>query len=160
MAKKFSQAQKDKISDSCKDSWKDPTKRVEQKKRIEARRLLKHTISDRIEPPNPLNIENARQAPIYVGIDEIKKDARQILLDVFIEYLFMRGRRPLREILNNIEKAILIRVLSHVNGNQGKAAKFLGLKYTTLHEKIKKYNIKFIKKIMVAKIEKKNAQDK
>ena len=160
MAKKFSQAQKDKISDSCKDSWKDPTKRVEQKKRIEARRLLKHTISDRIEPPNPLNIENARQAPIYVGIDEIKKDARQILLDVFIEYLFMRGRRPLREILNNIEKAILIRVLSHVNGNQQKAAKFLGLKYTTLYEKIKKYNIKFLKKIMVVEIEKKNAQDK
>jgi len=74
MAKKHSQAQKDKISDSCKDSWKDPTKRVEQKKRIEAKRLLKHTISDRIEPPNPLNIENARQALI----DEIKKLDEQL----------------------------------------------------------------------------------
>jgi len=69
MAKKLSQVQKDKISDSCKDSWKDPTKGVEQKKRIEAKKLLKHAVPDRIESPSPLNIEAARQALI----DEIKK---------------------------------------------------------------------------------------
>ncbi len=69
MAKKFSQAHRDKISASCEDSWKDPSRRVEQKKRIEAKRLLKHTISDRIESPGPLNIEAARQALI----DEMKK---------------------------------------------------------------------------------------
>ena len=69
MAKKFSQAHRAKISASCKDSWEDPSKRVEQKKRIEAKRLLKGAASDRIEPPNPLNIEAARQAII----DEIKK---------------------------------------------------------------------------------------
>jgi len=69
MAKNLSQARKDRISVAQKDSWKDPTKRIEQKKRIEAKRLLKDTISDRIETPDPLNIENARQALI----DEIKK---------------------------------------------------------------------------------------
>jgi len=69
MEKNLSQAQKDRISAGQKDSWKDPTKRIEQKKRIEAKRLLKDTISDRIETPNPLNIENARQALI----DEIRK---------------------------------------------------------------------------------------
>jgi len=69
MAKRLSQAQKDRISAGCEDSWRDPTKRVEQKKRIEEKRLLKNTISDRIESPGPLNIENARQALI----DEIKK---------------------------------------------------------------------------------------
>jgi len=69
MAKKFPQTHKDKIASKQKDSWKDPTKRVEQKKRIEAKRLLKGTASDRIESPNPLNIENARQALI----DEMKK---------------------------------------------------------------------------------------
>jgi len=74
MEKKLSQAHRDKIKASCKDSWKDPTKRVEQKKRSEAKRLLKHTISDRIEPPNPLNIENARQALI----DELKKLDEQL----------------------------------------------------------------------------------
>ena len=74
MEKKHSQAHRAKIKASCEDSWKDPTKRVEQKKRIEAKRLLKHTISDRIESPDPLNIENARQALI----DEIKKLDEQL----------------------------------------------------------------------------------
>jgi len=69
MKKNLSQAQKDRISAAQKDSWKDPTQRIEQKKRIEAKRLLKDTISDRIEIPDPLNIENARQAII----DEIRK---------------------------------------------------------------------------------------
>lgn len=69
MEKKFSQAHKDKIKASCKDSWSDPTKRVEQKKRIEARRLLKDAAPHRIKSPNPLNIENARQALV----DEMKK---------------------------------------------------------------------------------------
>ncbi len=69
MGIKLSQTHKDKISDKAKDSWSDPTKRVEQKKRIKAQRQLKSTISDRIESPSPLNIENARQALI----DEMKK---------------------------------------------------------------------------------------
>ena len=81
-------------------------------------------------------------------MDEIKKSdelGRQILFDDFIEYFFMRQRRPLPEILNILEKAILIKVLSHVNGNQKDAAKFLGVKYSTLYQKVKKHNIKFLK---------------
>ena len=69
MAKELSQATKDRIAAGQKDSWSDPTKRVEQKKRIEAKRILKSTSPRRIESPNPLNIENARQALI----DEMKK---------------------------------------------------------------------------------------
>ena len=135
---------KDRISAAQKDSWKDPAKRVDQKKCIEAKKLSKGATSDIIESPNPLNIKAARQAPI----DEIKKsDDRcwQILIDIFIKYFFMRQRRPLKESLNILEKAILIKVLSSVNGNLKDAAKFLDLKYTTLYEKIKKYNIKFLK---------------
>ena len=142
--RKYSQTHRDKISAKQKDSWKDPTKRVEQKKHIEAKRLLKNTISDRIESPSPLNIENARQALI----DEMKNsDDRcwEILLTAFMEYFFVRKRKPFRESLNILEKAILIRVLSSVNGKQKDAAKFLGLKYTTMNEKIKKYNIEFFK---------------
>ncbi|MBA7604151.1 hypothetical protein ES703_11270 [subsurface metagenome] len=144
MAKNLSQATKDRISTGQKDAWRDPTKRIEQKKRIEAKRLLKGAVPDQVESPSPLNIENAQQAPI----DEIKKsDDRcwEILLNNFMEYFFIRQRRPLRESLNILEKAILIKVLSSVNCNQKDAAKFLGIKYTTLHEKIKKYNIKFFK---------------
>jgi len=144
MAKNLSKATKDRISAGQKDAWRDPSKRVEQKKRIEAKRLLKDAVPDQIESPSPLNIEAARQAII----DEIKKSDEQgwqILFDVFIEYFFMRQRRPFREILKILEKTILIKVLSPVNGNQRDAAKFLDLKYTTLHRKVKKHNIKFSK---------------
>ena len=74
MKKKFSQNHKDQISDKAKDSWKDPTKRVEQKKRIKAERLLKKKGPSRIESPGPLNIEAARQALI----DEMKKLDEQL----------------------------------------------------------------------------------
>jgi len=69
MEKKYPQTHRDKIAAGQKDSWSDPTKRVEQKKRIEAKRLLKGASPGRIESPNPLNIENARQALV----DEMKK---------------------------------------------------------------------------------------
>ncbi|GAH21325.1 unnamed protein product [marine sediment metagenome] len=74
MEKKYPQTRRDKIATGQKDSWSDPTKRVEQKKRIEAKRLLKATTTDRIEPPVPFNIENARQALI----DEMKKLDEQL----------------------------------------------------------------------------------
>jgi|GEM_PF-1967800 len=69
MKKDISQTHRDKISAKQKDSWSDPTKRVEQKKRIAAKKLLKTTATDIIESPNPLNIEKARQSLI----DEIEK---------------------------------------------------------------------------------------
>ena len=74
MGRKYSQTQKDEVSTKQKDSWKDPTKRVEQKKRIKAERLLKKKGPSRIESPGPLNIEAARQALI----DEMKKLDEQL----------------------------------------------------------------------------------
>lgn len=41
-----------------------------------------------------------------------------------------------------LEKVIIIRALVHHEGNQKKAAKTLGLNYTTINGKIKKYKIK------------------
>ena len=64
---------------------------------------------------------------------------------LFMKYFSSTQRVPLKELMNILERAILIRALSQLNGNQKNAAKFLGLKYTTLHEKIKKYNIRFRK---------------
>ena len=65
--------------------------------------------------------------------------------NLFIKYFSSTQKVPLKELMNILERAILIRALSQLNGNQKDAAKFLGLKYTTLHEKIKKYNIRFRK---------------
>jgi len=123
-----------------------------------AKKLLKDKIPDRIDFLNSIN-KVARQG-LHVGceyrvknignlksiIDEIKEPGEQtwqILLDEILEYFFISQRRPLREIQNILEKAILIKVLSRVNGNQRRAAKFLGIKNTTLGYKIKKHNIKF-----------------
>jgi len=85
-----------------------------------------------------------RISPGY--LDEWKERARSWeVLNVFIEQFCMKQRIPLPELMNILEKTILIKVLSSFNGNQKEAAKFLGIKYTTLHEKVKKYNIKFFK---------------
>lgn len=64
---------------------------------------------------------------------------------LFIEYFFMSDDIPLKELIDGIEKSVILRTLSRVNGNQKDAAKILGVKYTTLNEKIKKYNINFRK---------------
>ena len=67
---------------------------------------------------------------------------------LFIKYFSSTQRVPLKELMNIVERAILIRTLSQLNGNLKNAAKSLGLKYTTLHEKIKKYNIRFRKELI------------
>lgn len=64
---------------------------------------------------------------------------------LFIKYFGPTQRVPLKELMNIVERTILIRTLSQLNGNLKNAASFLDLKYTTLHEKMKKYNIHFRK---------------
>ncbi len=67
------------------------------------------------------------------------------LLWLFIEYFFMSDDIPLKELIDSIEKSVILRTLSRVNGNQKEAAKILGVKYTTLNQKTKKYSIHFRK---------------
>ena len=85
-----------------------------------------------------------RISPGY--LDEWKERAHSWeVLNIFIEQFCIKQKIPLRELMDILEKTILIRVISSFNGSQKDAAKFLGIKYTTLHEKVKKYNIKFLK---------------
>lgn len=65
------------------------------------------------------------------------------LLSHFLEYFCFEQKIPLRKLLLTVEKNILLRVLSRCNGNQKEAAKILGMNYTTLNEKIKRYGIRF-----------------
>ena len=101
--------------------------------------------SQRISAKMPLRLLTIDKiSPAY--LDEWKRNAHTWeVFNVFIEHFCIRQRIPLPELLNILEKTILIKVLSQVNGNQKDAAKFLGIKYTTLHQKVKKYNIKFFK---------------
>ena len=61
---------------------------------------------------------------------------------LFMEYFFESSNIPLKNFMGKIEKNIILRTLYKVNGEQKKAAEILGLKYTTLNEKIKKYRIR------------------
>lgn len=65
---------------------------------------------------------------------------------LFMEYFFMSSGIPLKVFMGGVEKNIILRILSKVNGNQREAARILGVKHTTLNEKLKKYNIRFRKK--------------
>ena len=44
----------------------------------------------------------------------------------------------LKEFLANIERNLIVDTLEKTKGDQKRAAEILGLKYTTLHEKIKR----------------------
>lgn len=80
-------------------------------------------------------------------LDEWKERTfRKEVFELFIEYFCIRQRVPFKELIGSVEKTILLRALSQCNGNQKSAAKFLGMKYTTLNEKLKRYNIQFDKK--------------
>lgn len=66
---------------------------------------------------------------------------RSQIYKLFIDLFFLKDRVPLKNILTGLEKRIIIRVLDRTGGNQKEAAGLLGIKYTTLNEKIKKYGI-------------------
>lgn len=63
------------------------------------------------------------------------------ILNMFIDYFCIEKRIPLKDLLDGMERIIIMRVLSLFDGNQKKAAKFLHIKPTTLCEKLKRYNI-------------------
>lgn len=62
-----------------------------------------------------------------------------------------RGSFDLKFVLDSIERSIIIETLQSVDGIQSQAAAKLGLKATTLNEKIKRYRIG-IQKRMTARI--------
>jgi len=51
----------------------------------------------------------------------------------------------LKDLIQDIERGIIVRVLARVRGNQKEAARLLGLKHTTLNEKVKRFGIGFRK---------------
>lgn len=81
------------------------------------------------------------------NLEEWKEETlKREVLTLFIEYFCIKQRVPLRDFMNHLEKSILMRALSRFNGNQKEAAKFLGVKHTTINQKVKKYNIIFHKR--------------
>ncbi len=51
------------------------------------------------------------------------------------------GGKMYANMVNRVEKIVIVKALEHSYGNQVEAAKILGLHRNTLHNKIKKFNI-------------------
>lgn len=75
----------------------------------------------------------------------VEKRLRREALNFFVDYFCLKSGVHLKEFLENLERNIIIKALSRHNGNQKQTAEYLGLKYTTLNEKVKKYHIHFLK---------------
>jgi len=66
-------------------------------------------------------------------------------INLFIEDFYQKRKIPLKDFLTRVELHLIIFSLNKANGNQRKAAKILGIKPTTLNEKLRRYKIGFHK---------------
>ena len=71
-------------------------------------------------------------------------EMREKLLNLY-EALFEKfcnsGEVSLKEFLAKIERQMIVAILEHTNGDRSKASEILGIRRTTLHNKIKRYHI-------------------
>jgi transcriptional regulator of acetoin/glycerol metabolism len=75
-------------------------------------------------------------------------DEEKFMMNVFwffIKTFSMNKPITLKGFINRFERTVIFSVLSRVNGNQKKAAEILGVRYTTLNEKVKRHKIRFHK---------------
>jgi len=61
----------------------------------------------------------------------------------FIEHFCIKNGIPFRSLMDQLERTFLKRILSEMNGNQKATSEVLGIKPTTLYEKLKKHKIRF-----------------
>jgi DNA-binding NtrC family response regulator len=67
----------------------------------------------------------------------------ETLLNAVFDRFSSTESLSLKEFMDDLERRLIVRMLFRANGNRREAAKLLGIKYTTLHEKLKKHNIHF-----------------
>jgi len=72
-----------------------------------------------------------------------REDLWEALLNAALDRLCSDKDMPLKEFIEELERRLIIWTLFRANGNRKQVAKLLGIKYTTLHEKLKKHNIRF-----------------
>ena len=72
-----------------------------------------------------------------------REELWEALMNTAKDRLCSEKDMPLKEFIEELERRLIIRTLFRANGNRKQAAKLLGIKYTTLHEKLKKHKIRF-----------------
>lgn len=111
---------------------------------------------DNLLPLNDFNLTDILEQKIPdqwkqdLSADEVESKLRAqivlLLVDLFVEAEGI----SLPEIMCALEKKILIKALVQSDGNIKKTSQFLGIKYTTLHEKLKRHNISIQKQAVVS----------
>jgi DNA-binding NtrC family response regulator len=102
---------------------------------------------DRYPPQHESN--RSQEEKDYSG-DSSNKSFNDETIHQFIDQFCVRqikNKIPLKELMNTIEKVILTKVLARFNGHQKATAQFLRIKNTTLHEKLKKHQIRLPKTV-------------
>ena len=75
-----------------------------------------------------------------------EKDFFEAFFNFFVEYFYMQDNIELKNFMDSLERAILVKMLDRFNGNQRDTAKFLSVNHTTLNQKVRKHKISFFKK--------------
>ena len=96
----------------------------------------------------PFVVEAVGERPVVFGEEGPLKERGPLKredVDFFVEFFCREKPVFLKDLMDQIEKCVIYRVLCLTRGNQRQAAMALGIKYTTLNEKLKKYGIRFLK---------------
>jgi len=91
------------------------------------------------------NIDDEGKIGLIIPNKQNEQKFKKAVVHFFVEYFYMNENIQLKEFMESLERAILIKILSKFNGNQRNTAEFLGLNHTTLNQKIKKHSIRFRK---------------
>ncbi len=81
------------------------------------------------------------------GVGKEIDNSKEVLIRSFILNNCMKKNIPLKNFIYEIEKEMIIKALKVSGGNQRVASFILGIKPTTLNEKIKKFHIRTNKTI-------------
>ena len=98
--------------------------------------------NDRQEFPLP-HFPPLPKIPSKAEFFDGKGRVREELVDLFVDYLCRENPIELKNLMDRIEKCVILKALRKAAGNQKEAARVLGLKYTTLNQKVKKHGIRF-----------------
>jgi DNA-binding NtrC family response regulator len=77
----------------------------------------------------------------------IKNEQPPCAIQLLVDQIFAKSPFQLKCLIGDIEKEIILRAVLEKRGNLKAAARQLGIKYTTLHEKTQRYEIQ-IRKIV------------
>jgi transcriptional regulator of acetoin/glycerol metabolism len=85
-----------------------------------------------------------------LDLDTLNKKEKAYLKDsifrLFVSYCCADKELNLNKIIRQTEKALIMKSLFRFNGSIVEAAEALGVKYTTLYEKVRRHNIQFEKR--------------